>query len=237
MHGLPVRVRVARLIVAVAAALGMACAFFAAGSAGAQSSSWSSIDVTFSGSGEGQMVAAANDQHWTKKLTWTLRWTIRASNLSLFSSREKVEGTSVYSGHNIVGACAGSVRPSGAHAILGTFIVPRGGVPIPTGIKGLFAKGIPALGPKHAGQSFGEVQVPIFGPVAQACFGPATMAVAGGSPSQEDVGIIYALFPFSLTHPQPGRYVLPFHKWSYSQPNGNSYDAVWSGTIVVAVST
>jgi hypothetical protein len=196
--------------------------------------------VTFTGAGGEVMRSPANHQRWEKTVTWTLGWVIRPGG-STFSTREKIDGTSSYDGKNtdgsnVLGVCAGAVSWSGAHAVLGAFTVPAGGVPIPKGVKSLFVKGFPAIGAKERGKSDGEVQVPIFGPVAKACFGPATMAVAGGSYLQEDIGIIYALFPLNLQNPQPGRYVLPFHHWVYTQSNGATYNAHWSANVLVSVS-
>ena len=196
-----------------------------------------SIDVTFTGHGTGKMTLGVNHQSWEKDLDWKLTWTIRPGSEDLQSTSESVSGgTSSYDGDKgyppkHVVFCKGGVKASGAHAILGTFAYPSSGLGKPT--KGVTVSGFPTLAEQHAAKHWGEVQVPIFGGVADACFGPSVMAVSGGSYQQEDAGMIYAIFPFNLSHPASGDYHL-HRAWSYSGADGTD-DYNWDGTVTVIV--
>jgi hypothetical protein len=206
-------------------------------SAAASPGAVTSIDVTFSGTGTGKMTLAVNHQDWTKNLHWDLTWKILPGTPNLQSASETASGSSSYyldkgfpAKH--VKFCKGGVKASGAHAILGAYSFPSAGLTAPKA-SGVTVGGFPTHAQQHAFSSWGEVEVPIFGSVADACFGPSIMAVSGGTNQEEDVGMIYAIFPFSLKHPASGDYTL-HRSWVYNSPESTD-DYSWDGTFTVVV--
>ena len=196
-----------------------------------------SVEVTFSGHGTGKMTADVNHQVWKKSVDWTLKWLIRGGNQGLQSKSQDVSGTSSWEGdhgfppvHDFF--CQGGVTPTGVHANLGIFAMPAGGIfePKQTGLE---VKGFPTRKQQRTARHWGEIQVSIFGNVDKGCFGPATMAVTGGSFQQEDLGVIYAVFPFNLSDPAAGRYRFE-REWSDTTVS-SSCDYLWNATVSVSV--
>jgi hypothetical protein len=203
------------------AALTVATASSAQSPNGTARSDWKQLTITFRGAGSGTMTEPTSQQVWTKKVQWTLVWHMRQATPSaadFLSRAATITGSSSWRGDaNLTTPCTGPVSYSGTPAQI------------------THVQAANPLAPALV-----AIQVPIFGPVAKACFGANIMAVAQKPLGRADSvtlqrQIIDAAFAYDLANPRSLTLKLNRNWNEKYKMNSGSVSYSWSATIKIAV--